>query len=280
MYLTDMADVLRAAGLRVVEVDGWKKRGHGPMKRASAIVWHHTATSAKAVGDYPSLRIVRDGRSDLPGPLCNLGLGRDGTWYVVAAGFAYHAGSVRSQYVDVADNDTSIGVEAENDGVSGVWPAAQYASYVKGTAALAKAYKIPASRVLGHKEISTAGKIDPYGIDMTKARAAVQAGLDTGAQVGTGMKPLDVDGSLGPLTITAWQRYSGTTPDGVISDPSNLISAVQATLNRVYKIDPPLTSGRIDWLTEAALMRHYGATTRTGWVKVLQTQLNTWMKGK
>lgn len=45
---------------------------------------------------------------------------------------------------------------------------------------------------------------------------------------------LVVDGELGPLTITAWQRRMGTTPDGVITQPpgrSELVRAVQSYLN-------------------------------------------------
>ena len=103
------------------------------------------------------------------------------------------------------------------------------------------------------------------------ALMAAKTGTDTGK---VQAKPLALDGSLGPLTVAAWQRYYGSTPDGVISDPSALISKVQDDLNRIYGITPPLASGRLDWLTEAALMRHYGATTRAGWVKVLQGQLN------
>ena len=210
MYLTDLADVLRKAGLKVVEVDGWKTRGHGPMKRVTGIVWHHTATPASYPGDYPSLRVVRDGHSKLPGPLCNLGLGRNGTYYVVAAGFGYHAGAVKPQYVDVVDNDTAIGIEAENDGLSGVWPKAQYDAYVAGAAALSAHYGVPVSRNLGHKEISTAGKIDPHGIDMSKARAAVQAAF-AGADVGT--KKPDTKTTSG--TKTAGVYSPGDTGDDV-----------------------------------------------------------------
>lgn len=42
---------------------------------------------------------------------------------------------------------------------------------------------------------------------------------------------LDVDGNLGPKTITRWQQIMGTTVDGTISDPSELVRAVQTALN-------------------------------------------------
>ena len=80
--LTDLADVLRGAGLTVVERPGWQSRGHGPMSGVRCVVLHHTA--GPATGEAPSLGVVENGRPDLTGPLAQLVLGRSGTWYVVA----------------------------------------------------------------------------------------------------------------------------------------------------------------------------------------------------
>ena len=41
---------------------------------------------------------------------------------------------------------------------------------------------------------------------------------------------LEVDDSLGPATIRAWQRHEGTPVDGVLSSPSRLVKAVQRKL--------------------------------------------------
>ena len=43
--LTDLADVLRRAGLTVVEEPGWKTRGHGVMTSVKAILIHHSSYS-------------------------------------------------------------------------------------------------------------------------------------------------------------------------------------------------------------------------------------------
>lgn len=171
MMLTDLADACRKSGLRVVEVDGWQTRGHGGMLGVSTIVCHHTATAAAALGDYPSLRIVRDGRTGLPGPLSHLGLGRDGTVYVIAAGRCYHAGMT---FLTRQGNSWAIGIEAEHDGIS-PWPTAQRDAYVRLCAALAEHYGVPVSNVQGHKEVaSPAGrKIDPT-FDMDTFRADVR----------------------------------------------------------------------------------------------------------
>lgn len=174
--LTDLADILRRAGLTVVEVDGWKTRGHGVMASAKGILIHHTA--GPATGNFPSLNVVTYGRSDLPGPLSQLGLARDGTWYVIAAGKAYHAGSTIDD--SVFGNSNAIGIEAEGTGIPATnighayWPDVQYNSYIKGVKALQAAYGIPKSRVLGHKEaaVPLGRKPDP-NFSMDEFRAAL-----------------------------------------------------------------------------------------------------------
>jgi hypothetical protein len=54
--LTDLADILKKAGLKVVEVAGWKTRGHSVMSSVKGIICHHTA--GPVTGDYPSLNVV------------------------------------------------------------------------------------------------------------------------------------------------------------------------------------------------------------------------------
>lgn len=45
------------------------------------------------------------------------------------------------------------------------------------------------------------------------------------------IRQIDVDGKLGPDTIRRWQEVMGTTVDGKISQPSQLVRAVQRFLN-------------------------------------------------
>ncbi|CAF0960430.1 unnamed protein product [Rotaria sordida] len=174
--LTDLATILRKANLNVVEESGWKTRGHGAMGSVKSIVIHHTA--GPATGEYPSLRVVRDGRVGLSGPLAQLGLGRSGKWYVIAAGKAYHAGNTKDD--SLYGNANAIGIEAEGSGVPADntghkhWPEVQWKSYVRGVKALQAAYGVPTSRVVGHREIAKpAGrKVDP-NFSMTEFRAAL-----------------------------------------------------------------------------------------------------------
>jgi hypothetical protein len=156
-----LADVLRARGLVVVEVDGWKSRGHD-MTTVQGVVCHHTA--GPAAGECPSLHTVISGRPDLPGPLAQILLGRSGACYVVAAGKANHAGAGAWPGV-TQGNAGLIGIEAENTGVGQPWPSGQIAAYALLCAALADHCGLPSGRVLGHYEWATpqGRKLDPAG---------------------------------------------------------------------------------------------------------------------
>lgn len=182
MMLTNLAGILRSAGLRVQEQPGWQTRGHGGFKGVRGVLWHHTAGPKS--GNYPSLNIVQNGRPGLEGPLANLGLARDGTWIVIAAGVAWHAGT--GSYAGIPANEGNyylIGVEAENTGTGEPWSAAQLDAYRRGTAALLKAYGLRFDRCIGHKEWAPGRKIDPYGLDMNAERQHVANYMKTGGVV-------------------------------------------------------------------------------------------------
>jgi hypothetical protein len=182
MMLTDLADVLRAGGLRVVEVPGWKTRTadgnrFGPVQ---GILCHWTATNPQAAGDYPTLNTILNGNGQTPGPLSHLGLGRDGTWYVIAAGVCWHAGSVDRV---ASDNYHAIAVEAEYHPAQGAWPEAQQRSYERGVAVLSRHYGVALDNVRGHYEaaIPYGRKDDPKTLPggMAGFRQRVKALLDS-----------------------------------------------------------------------------------------------------
>ncbi|MDN5860326.1 MAG: N-acetylmuramoyl-L-alanine amidase [Pseudonocardia sp.] len=208
MLLLDLADACRASGLDVVELPGWQDRGHGQMAGVRSIICHHTA--GPPTGDTPSLRVVRDGRAGLPGPLAQVYLSRSGGVYVVAAGLAYHAGAVFSP--STQGNLWAIGVEAEATGVD-PWPPVQYDAYARLCAALRRHYGLGTDRVLGHKEVAKpAGrKIDP-NFSMIQFRAAVAAVPAEGAQMDARQAAqLDttlqqITGSPDPWTFVGWDE--------------------------------------------------------------------------
>lgn len=163
-----LADVLRDAGCAVEDLGGWRDRGRD-LDSVEGIVWHHTASTVHT-SDTAMYRILRDGRRDLPGPLAQLGLRRNGTFVTVAAGRANHNG-----YGKWGNN--SIGIEAYNDGVGEPWPTAQIGAWVAGTAAICRHLGLDAGQVLGHKETDPHRKIDPAGIDMGVMRGRVESAI-------------------------------------------------------------------------------------------------------
>ena len=159
IFMTDLGDILRAAGLPCIDVPGAKTRGtfyRGGQRACNGLVCHHTATRDSLPGDYPTLRWIIEGGPTLPPPVANLGLGRSGTWYFCAAGRANHAGPVYDRYRTTYGNGYSIGIEAEHSGY-GPWPKEQYDSYARGVAAITLAKNIPFE---AHKNIRP-GKPDP-----------------------------------------------------------------------------------------------------------------------
>lgn len=164
-FVSWLVEAARSTGYPVVALSGWESRGHGGMRVVEGVVGHHTATAQTAPGDYPSLGVVTNGRSDLAGPLANFGLGRNGTIYVIAAGLTYHAGASRwAGFTDL--NDEFLGIEAESAG-TGVWTDAQRDCYPKLVAALLRYMRRGTDRYAGHKDVCvpTGRKIDPVGID-------------------------------------------------------------------------------------------------------------------
>lgn len=185
MKLSSMASVLRAAGLSVVETPGWAGRGYAgqDLQQVRGVLWHHTAThrSRYAAEDAPTLGMCVNGRSDLPGPLCNIVLGRNGTVYLVAAGVANHAGrGVAHGVPENMGNHYLIGIEMESSGIAPWdWTLDQIRVAPLLGAALERGYlqRLPEDErlQLGHKEYSYDGKIDPAGWpgDMDGLRASI-----------------------------------------------------------------------------------------------------------
>lgn len=171
-HATWLADVLRAEGLDVIEAPGWRTRG-GLTFNPQGIVVHHTANPDRS--DAPSLNLCIKGRSDLPGPLCNVLLSRSGVCHLIAAGTANHAG--KGSWRDLRGNSTVVGIEAENNGRGEKWPAVQLDAFHRACAAILRHLNRDESWCVGHKEW-TPRKIDPAGIDMDAFRASVAALLN------------------------------------------------------------------------------------------------------
>jgi peptidoglycan hydrolase-like protein with peptidoglycan-binding domain len=257
--LTWLRQVLLDAGLKVAEEDGWENRGRGDVGPISGVICHHTGGAGPERGNMPSLRTLKEGRraspglAALPGPLAQLGLGRDGTFYIIAAGRAIHAGGGKFKGI-ITGNSSFIGIEAENTGKPSdtPWPAVQLEAYHRGVAAILKHLGKDETFCCGHKEYALpAGRKNDPSLDMNAFRVAVSAILngaappvtlipaaeparpggqpgrptlrrgDSGAHVKEvqGKVGINADGKFGPRTeaaVRTFQRKHGLVSDGIV----------------------------------------------------------------
>jgi N-acetyl-anhydromuramyl-L-alanine amidase AmpD len=122
--------------------------------------------------------LVTKGRPDLAGPLAQLHLARDGTFTVIAAGRANHAGAGSWRGITTG-NSSFVGIEAENAGDgTDPWPDVQMDAYARGVAAILNHVGASSSMAVGHKEyaLPPGRKIDP-SFNMVAFRTKVQAYL-------------------------------------------------------------------------------------------------------
>lgn len=213
MVIPWLAEVLRAAGLDVVEVQGW--RGHRvPLYWAprGGIV-HATADGAarnpvaEVADDTGAVRVIRNGRVDLPGPIANAYQARDGRWWVISDGRCNTALVGTAGPLRGIGNESLLGIEHENDNRGEPWPAIQYESAVRGWAAICRRLGWSADQLAGHKEHDPYRKSDPKGIDMVRFRRDVAAQLKADAQA-----PADKGDDM-PNAIDVWDADTIPRPE-------------------------------------------------------------------
>lgn len=209
-----LADVLRAEGLTVVEMPGWKDRGHGDFGWIWGSMYHHTGAN------NTSAEFCARGRSDLPGPICNVHVNREGVMTVVAAGVAWHGGSGR--YKDIpanAANWHTIGFEVQYDGHD-ITDSQRKAMVLAMAAISRKIQRSAADSVVGHKEYSDMGKWDPGNVNMATVREQVRRQIIAGpGKVVTGVEP-PASHSRDAWTLRGDEYY------GPLSGPENSISGM------------------------------------------------------
>jgi len=221
-----LANVLRNAGCAVVEVPGWKDRGHSVMQgpfHPRYVMWHHDATPAGPTPGAVDMMVA--GRAGLAGPLCNLWVDTVGRCYIIAAGVAYHAGA-GGPYANVpADrmNAASIGIETDHT-VNEPWPAVQLAGLRRATAAILRYLGQPPNPgLLFHRTWAPTRKIDPDGLVLVVERRAVAdliATMPTGSEddvtpddikaVVAALRETPIHTSGGDVTLIQWLANTGT----------------------------------------------------------------------
>lgn len=189
-YLTDLATVVRGAGIVVQEEPGWQTRARGSGGYNSGlpnhVMAHHTASGPSSDGQSDCNYMCYGSENR---PIANLYLSRSGKVWVMAAGATNTNGSGHDPCGATSNdsmNAAAVGIECANEGTGEPYPTVQQDVYVRLVAALCAHYAIPVGRVHSHFEWAPDRKIDPAGQsryatgsakwNMNAFRADVEAG--------------------------------------------------------------------------------------------------------
>jgi hypothetical protein len=158
------------------------------------IMVHHTAGSDGMTGDAADERVLTQGRSDLPAPLCHDGTTDTGVQVIISTGRANHAGRGDGSVADKIRARRAAGGRPGTDDTdgnalfygfevmySGTRPmaAAQRRGLIRALAAICEHHGWnPLVVIVGHKEW-TGRKIDPFD-DMNSIRHDVAAAMAAG----------------------------------------------------------------------------------------------------
>lgn len=242
MTADQMVSVLRAEGVRVVEVRNWRthnRNRQGLWGPVHGVMIHHTVTE----GTEASVRLCYEGHSTLPGPLCLGVVAKDGTVYLVGHGRANHAGggdpdvlaaviteSYGQRPPSPTEHQGSVGATDGNAHFYGLecvnlgdgadpWPDAQIEAVERASAAICRAHGWTQKSVIGHKEWSD-WKVDPLGVTMVTLRDRIAARIratpggkedDMPMYIGLGTTWLDVPG--GAWDAVEWHNEFTDQPD-------------------------------------------------------------------
>lgn len=185
-YLTELADVLRAAGVTVVEYEGWQTRarssGGYSSGRPTGCMWHHTASQTTPANDAD---YMCHGSSDRP--IANMLIPRDGTVWVLAAGATNTNGKggpwgrwSRGTIPADSMNLYAVSLELANNGVGEPYPQAQIDAAFAASVAVVRAYGLDPGDICTHYEWAPTRKIDPATADAVQGpwrpRSATSSG--------------------------------------------------------------------------------------------------------
>ena len=185
-FTRELVSAWSRLGAYVTFEPGWESRGNGYSANYGGCVVHHTAIPSSATSPFPGQRVLRDGRPDLSGPLCNTG----GPWcpvdapriHVVSANPGNHAGASGGRSMGPLPtsgrfNPLVWGHEIDYAGDRPMAPGQYRAALIVGRG-VCDVLGVSAEYVRAHAETSVTGKWDPgYApgrtIDMAKFRRDV-----------------------------------------------------------------------------------------------------------
>ncbi|HEX6471145.1 MAG TPA: N-acetylmuramoyl-L-alanine amidase [Streptosporangiaceae bacterium] len=249
---------LRALGFTVHEWPGWESRGNGQTSAYEGGIVHHTASPYGSA--YLSLV---DGRADLAGPLCNYAGNADGSFTVIAAHPANHAGasggrSMGPLPVTATFNRRVMGLEIVYPGTAPMTDAQRRSATAWSRVVTDVLGNGDIERARAHAETSVTGKWDPgYApgktIDMRQFRADAARALTQGVaatmnpalykqqyDIAYGANSKTGEHQLFEITDGAFRR-AGTAVNSLAAVNAKLDAlgvAVAQIRNRVDSFDP------------------------------------------
>ncbi len=249
-----LADVLRAAGCQVRELDqSWKTRGRDVFNPAGIIV-HATAGGLKQSNDS-AYGVLVNGRVGLAGPIAHVMIER-GTlrWRPVASGASNHAKSGWGGNCAGLGNSQLIGIEAHHDNLNEPWTEQALDNYARGVAAIARRLGIGTNRIALHKEHQPGEKSDTT-FNGNTFRRRVQAYLDNPSTTATPITPQpgeddDMKGIVANVTGRSTCFY-GTTRHGdfrVLTKPESLSGLTHAGASKQNYDDPAALVEALGWM--------------------------------
>jgi hypothetical protein len=159
----------RRLGAHVTFEPGWETRGNGTSANYEGCNVHHTATPSSPSRPFPTRNMLINGRSDLPGPLCNVAepVGENDRphLHVIAAHPANHAGAsggpgTAPMPVTRLFNPRSFGDEIDYGGNVPMTPGQRKAALIFGRG-VTTVLRRPTDYIKAHAETSVTGKWDP-----------------------------------------------------------------------------------------------------------------------
>lgn len=169
-------------------VEAWSGHNKGQMGTVKGALVHHTGSSWAAKGDYPTLKVVRDGRPGLENSLCAFGLGKSGTIYLISEKLSWHAGN--GEWNGLTNgNGQLLGIEAESDGVH--WTPEEIDAYPRLVASILYEIGMDDRYTTRHASFALprGRKVDTSGLDMDAFWNKVYFYLDHPEYIDRNYKP-------------------------------------------------------------------------------------------
>lgn len=276
---------LKARGVKVREVRDWRthnRNSKGSWGPLYGVMMHHTAGVFEGIVDF-----CYNGSAELPGPLCQGVIDKDGVVHLVGWGRANHAGggdpdvltAVKAERTPlpktnehqgsagaVDGNAHFIGFECVNKGDGkDPWPKVQLDAMAAAAAAVCDLYGWSAKSVIRHKDWSDY-KSDPAGVDWPKFLAAVQKLLDGPQKPVPPTVPPTVPAPPKPLPtvslahVVAAARRDPALPQGGTTHKAE-VALVEKALVQLGHLDKRWADGSFGTKTRDAytkLQRHLG----------------------